>query len=242
MRFFVGLHHPSDAPRFESCMISVNALRGRVSDFHPGGQWILDSGAFTEIVTHGGFRNSVEEYAQQIGRWASCGELLAAVSQDVMCEPFAVARTGLCVAEHQCLTIERYEALLDQKPPVDVMPVLQGYEPSEYARHAREYGRRLEQGAWVGVGSVCKRNSEPAAIAAVLRAIRQVRPDLRLHLFGVKTTALADANVRQWAYSADSMAWSYAARREGRNSNDWREAESFRRRIERQPVQMALWP
>jgi len=37
--------------------------------------------------------------------------------------------------------------------------------------------------------------------------------------------------------SADSMAWSYAARKEGRNPNDWREAKSFLNNIETMPVQ-----
>lgn len=242
VNFFVGLHQPSDAPNFKRCMVSVNVLRRRKADFYPGGEWILDSGAFTEVMAHGGFRHPVEEYAAQIHRWSSCGDLLAAVSQDMMCEPDALERTGLTLAEHQRLTIERYDALLEQSPPVYVMPVLQGYAPADYARHVLDYGPRLAGGAWVGVGSVCKRNTRPTSVAVVLRAIRSVRPDLRLHLFGVKTTSLADGGVRGAAYSADSMAWSYAARREGRNANDWREARTFCEKIESQPVQMALWP
>ncbi len=67
----------------------------------------------------------------------------------------------------------------------------------------------------------------------MLWAIHQERPDLRMHGFGVKTTALLEPAVRHLLYSADSMAWSYAARREqsGRQ-NDWREAERFRLRVE----------
>jgi hypothetical protein len=68
--------------------------------------------------------------------------------------------------------------------------------------------------------------SEPA-VGAVLRAIKQVRPDLRLHGFGVKTTALRDRSVRDMLVSSDSMAWSFAARRGGRDANDWREALAF---------------
>lgn len=52
-------------------------------------------------------------------------------------------------------------------------------------------------------------------------------PDLRLHGFGLKTTALANATIRDSFETADSMAWSFAARREGRNANDWTEAEAF---------------
>lgn len=35
------------------------------------------------------------------------------------------------------------------------------------------------------------------------------------------------AGVREFLYSADSMAWSFAARKQGRSANDWREAARF---------------
>lgn len=77
------------------------------------------------------------------------------------------------------------------------------------------------------MGSVCKRNVHHCEIAAVLRAIRAERPDLRLHGFGCTLTALASAEVRAALHSADSLAWSYAARKQGRNPNHWREAQRF---------------
>lgn len=186
----------------------------------------MDSGAFTTIATHGGYPHGVQEYADHINRWSRCGTLLTAVAQDYMCEPHMLERTGLTVAEHQRLTIERYDALL---PLVSayVMPVLQGYQPHEYLEHLRAYGERLAHGAWVGVGSVCKRNARPSEIGAVLWAIHQERPDLRLHGFGIKATALSSSLVSRLLYSADSMAWSFAARRSGKNQNDWREAQRW---------------
>jgi hypothetical protein len=95
---------------------------------------------------------------------------------------------------------------------VYILPVLQGYTPQSYVDHLRMYGDRLAQGAYVGVGSVCKRNASPSSIAQVLKAIKAERPDLRLHGFGIKTTSLLWADVRDNLYSADSMAWSFAAR------------------------------
>ena len=65
------------------------------------------------------------------------------------------------------------------------------------------------------MGSVCRRQGSPQQVARVLSAILQVRPDLRLHGSGVKTTALSDASVALRFHSVDSMAWSYAARRQG---------------------------
>lgn len=239
MRFFTGLHQPSDARHFDSAFVSVNRLRKRKGPF-PVGDWIMDSGAFTEISTHGHYRTAVSDYAAEIRRWATTGNLLAAVAQDFMCEPFIVAKTGLSVKIHQQLTIERYDALLAENTGVYILPVLQGFEPADYAGHVTMYGKRLELGQWVGVGSVCKRNSDPRAVAAVLLAIKNVRPDLRLHGFGLKSTALADPLIRSLLHSADSMAWSFSARKQGRNGNDWREAKRWTLAITSRPIQHLL--
>lgn len=232
MRFFVGLHQPSDAKHFDAAFISVGRLRKRQSDF-PVGDWILDSQAFRTIEMHGGYPHPPEEYATQIRRWKTCGNLLAAVSQDYMCEPSMLAITGLTVADHQRLTIERYDRLLRCDTGCYIMPVLQGYAPDDYVSHIRQYGARLAHGAWVGVGSVCKRNGNPRAILDVLIAIKTERPDLRLHGFGLKTIALANGVIRRLLHTADSMAWSFSARKNKRNANDYREAESFRDAVER---------
>lgn len=239
MRFFTGLHQPSDAQHFDAAFVSVNRLRKRKGPFAVG-DWIMDSGAFTEISTHGHYRHSVAEYAQQIRRWKGNGNLLAAVAQDWMCEPWIIEKTGLSVRDHQRLTVERYDALLAEDTGVYILPVLQGYKPEEYVDHLRLYGERLTHGAWVGVGSVCKRNGDPGAIAAVLIAIKRERPDLRLHGFGLKTTALASPLVTSLLETADSMAWSFHARINGRNGNDWREAKRWAENITSRPVQHVL--
>lgn len=226
MRFFVGLHHPNVAGNFESAFISVNRIRDRKSPF-PAQEWIMDSGAFSTIMKHGGYPYPVSEYADQIRRWKNNGKLLAAVSQDYMCEAHMLAKTGLTVADHQRLTIERYDALLAEDTGVYIMPVLQGYSPKEYVEHIRQYGDRLKPGMWVGVGSVCKRNANIMSVWRVLDSIKDARPDLRLHGFGLKKTSLEEPIIRGMLHSADSMAWSFAARRDGRNANDWREAVAY---------------
>lgn len=243
MRFFVGMHHPHrvgdvwDAG-VPAC-VSVNSLRRRRSDFRAG-DWIMDSGSFTELLIHGRYRYSVADYAAQIRRWARCGTLLSAVAQDYMCEPQILARTGGTIDVHQHHTIERYDLLLAERPGVYIMPVLQGFQPEDYVRHIHLYGDRLKPGQLVGVGSICKRNTHPGTIAAVLRSIKQARQDLALHGFGVKISSLADARVRDLLHSADSLAWSLAERYEGRSANNWRAAVRFANRIKRQAVQLHL--
>jgi hypothetical protein len=230
MRFFIGLHQPADAKHFRECFMSVNRLRNRKSAF-PVNDWIMDSGAFSTILRHGGYPRPVSDYATHIRRWKDNGRLLAAVAEDYMCEPVMLAKTGLTVADHQRLTIERYDTLLREQTGVYILPVLQGYAPEEYVTHIKQDGTRLSNAAWVGVGSICKRNASPCLILDVLIAIKAERPDLQLHGFGLKTTALAHGTIRAMLETADSMAWSFAARREGTGANDWRNAAKFRAAI-----------
>jgi hypothetical protein len=79
------------------------------------------------------------------------------------------------------------------------------------------------------------------AIEEVLMAIKRERPDLLLHGFGVKVTALRSGLIRSLLHTADSMAWSFQARKQGRNANDWREAAAFAARIRTMPVQHSLF-
>lgn len=240
LTFFPGLHQPSDAKHFSRACISMNRVRGRKKPVECD-EVIVDSGAFKELELYGEYRHGVWAYAGELHRLHTAGvvKIAAAVAQDYMCEPFMLARTGLTIADHQRLTIERFDALkaeLDRlfggECPFPVMPVLQGYEPQDYVRHIAMYGNRLKPGMWVGVGSVCKRQGRPSAVADVLRAIFKVRPDLRLHGFGVKLTSLKDPVVRSLLATADSMAWSYSARKQGRSANDWHEAMAFTNKLE----------
>jgi hypothetical protein len=233
-RFYVGIHHPRLAwpltlRGFRVC-VSANVLRGRDASVPFLGcqePWLLDSGAFTQVALRGGFEQSTHDYAAMIRGFASTG-LIAASTQDYMCEPLALRATGLSVLRHQALTLDRFDAILDAGVGgVHLMPVLQGRTPDDYRRHLDAYGGRIGYGAWVGVGSLCKRQGRPEVIAALLDAILQDRPDLRLHGFGCKTTSLLQPEVRSRLATADSMAWSYAARFEGRDQNAWDEAGRF---------------
>ncbi len=236
--FFPGLHQPSDGKHFPFACISINRMRVRKKPI--GARLIVDSGAFTELEKYGTYRHSVDEYAAQLYRLHTSGaaDIMGAVAQDYMCEPFMLKKTGLTVEEHQRLTIERYDALLvalakfGGMPPFPILPVIQGYTPEDYARHVRAYGDRLTPGMWVGVGSVCKRQGDPELVATVLQSVLSVRSDLRLHGFGVKITSLRDKRVRELLYTADSMAWSDHERWNKGNPNDWRKAAEFVRKIE----------
>lgn len=237
LAFYVGLHQPSDARHFERCCIAVSRLRYRRTVQLR--RWIMDSGAFTEVARHGGYRAGVAAYAEEARRWTGFGQLEAIVAQDFMCEPFVLRRTGLSTGRKPCRTGMTGTSGSQSSRASYRSIVRRWCSATEYRRHVAAYGDRLADGAWVGVGSVCRRNSSPADIVAVLGAIKAERPDLRLHGFGVKITALGDPSVRAMLASADSMAWSYHARRNGRSANDWREAARMVARVEAGTIETA---
>ena len=197
----------------------------------------MDSGAFSQVLTVGDHLLTAAEYASHIYRWSKCGILVRAVAQDYICIDTILEKLGRTVEEHQEMTIQSYLDLI-KETEIPIMPVLQGHEPEEYAAHLKSYGSLLEDHAWVGVGSIARKNSNPELVLNILNAIHEVRPDLRLHGFGIKKTCLQDSAIRDQLFSADSMAWNYAARYENRNPEDYKEALKFKNRIETMPVQM----
>ena len=222
--FYPGIHVLSFAPRLDRCMVSANLIERRRSLFGVN-DWIMDSGAFTRLA-RGLEHLPADDYASLANRFAECGNLEAVVTQDKMCEPFILESVGATIAEHQRWTTERWLTLRDMVLPY-VMPVIQGWTPADYADHTDALSPNLDLGAWVGVGSVCKRQARPDSLAAVLEAIHDVRPDLKLHGFGVKITAYASSRVTDHLATADSMAWSFAARYDAYNGRDTHGANSL---------------
>lgn len=213
MRFFLGTHEVSwlartDVPLF----VSHRRLAGRKTLPRSAGRWALDSGGFTELSMHGRWQTSPQDYATAVRRYRDeIGGLDWAAPQDWMCEPFMVAKTGLSVAEHQARTVASVLELRALAPDLPFVPVLQGWDLADYLTCADMYttaGVDLAAEPTVGLGSVCRRQSttEIADICAALG-----RQGIRLHGFGVKTAGLRYYG-RHLA-SADSLAWSYNARR-----------------------------
>jgi hypothetical protein len=122
-----------------------------------------------------------------------------------------LARTGRTISEHQALTVDNYCTLRQLAPGLPFIPVVQGWTLLDYLACVDRYaaaGVELATVPLVGLGSVCRRQAtgEIGAIAAEL-----ARAGLRLHGFGVKRRGLA--RYADHLASADSLAWSYAARR-----------------------------
>lgn len=225
MKFYLGTHIPhwlysddfKDTPLFLSrtTIGQRKKLKPAVTD------WALDSGAFSELTLHGRWTITPRQYADECLRLRDgAGRMDFCSIQDWMCEDViikggAVAGrkapgTGLSVAEHQRRTVENYCILTAMEPDLPWLPVLQGYTDEEYHDCYAQYLRAGVdlRGRWVGVGSVCKRQATDS-IAAVFRSLHPY--GMKLHGFGVKAAGIEKS--AQYLHSADSLAWSFGARR-----------------------------
>lgn len=191
--------------------VSHRTLMGRRSfprALHP---WALDSGGFTELSMFGRWATTSQAYARAVRRYQDeVGLLEWCAPQDYMCEPFMLAQTGLTIADHQARTIDSYCVLESYGLPV--VPVLQGWSLADYHSCVEQYddaGIDLRAFPTVGLGSVCRRQGT-GEIARIAWSLADL--GISLHGFGVKTRGLAAYH--DALTSSDSLAWSYAARRE----------------------------
>lgn len=209
--FWLGTHQLSwlgrtDVPLF----LSARRLRGQKKLSRSSGPVAVDSGRFTEC-SRGEPPWPPRWYASEVLRWTESVGLTWAVIQDWMCEPFILAKTGLTVLEHQRRTVDSYMMLRRLAPEVHWVPVLQGWRYEDYLDHLGQYasaGVDLALLPLVGLGSVCRRQATGEA-EHIVRGLAS--RGLRLHGFGFKLSGLA--RVADVMVSADSMAWSFAARR-----------------------------
>lgn len=213
MLWYMGTHEPSWLRR-TSVPLFVSARRLRRLKTLPQAQygWALDSGGFTELSLRGWWMVPAMSYSTQVRGWRDrIGRMAWAAPQDWMCEPWVVQKTGLSVLEHQRKTVANYLLLRQLAPDLPWIPVLQGWAIPDYLRHIEMYGDRgvdLTTCDVVGLGSVCRRQ----ATTEIAELVHELwLRGLKLHGFGLKTLGLR--RCWQWLASADSLAWSYAARR-----------------------------
>jgi hypothetical protein len=227
--FYLGTHEPgwlwSGKAPFP---LFVAAPRlARYANLHPATtDWALDSGGFTALSKRGRWTVSALDYVRQVARYQrEIGRMMWAAPQDWMCEPGVISGgmvgkvrcvgTGLTVKGHQWRTVANFRQLVRLWPsvsdaPCPFIPVLQGWTLADYERCEAMYqaaGVDLTSYPVVGIGSVCRRQGTEE-IGRLVATLGQRYP---LHGFGVKTLGLASYG--EHLASADSLAWSYAARR-----------------------------
>jgi hypothetical protein len=212
VRFYLGTHLPSWLGSVRVPLFVSHRRLARLRRLPAAGtRWALDSGGFSELSLFGAWRTTPVAYAAAIARYrAEIGSLDWAAPQDWMCEPWILAKTGRTVADHQRATVASVADLRDRVGPL-VIPVLQGWRLADYVACADLYraeGIDLALEPVVGLGSVCRRQGT-STIAAIVTELDSY--GFALHGFGIKTRGLG--RYAGHLRSADSMAWSYNARR-----------------------------
>lgn len=176
-----------------------------------GADVALDSAGFVAMLRYWGYPWTLGDYVNFAGRmrptwWAA---------PDYCCEP-EIARDRTEILSRVVRTafkLDWCQQVATDRGVPPPMPVLQGWIPDDYERCAEMIG---DLPALVGIGSVCRRAlSGPAGVLAVLSRLEtRLPPHVRLHLFGVKGSAIGALAGHPRIHSVDSAAWDFAARRE----------------------------
>jgi hypothetical protein len=218
MQFYLGTPEPSWLKRTAvPLFVSARRLRRRKDPSRLPkalGPWALDSGGFSELSLFGAWQTPAMQYASEARHWRDAiGGMRFAAPQDWMCEPVMLEKTRLSILEHQRRTVGNVRLLRQLAPDVPWIPVLQGWEINDYVRCMNLYGEAgidLQREPLVGLGSVCRREAT-SEIKELVFALAGF--GIRLHGFGMKIGGLH--KVGHLLASADSMAWSHKARRDG---------------------------
>lgn len=211
----MGTHHPEWlASSKVSLFVSDVTLRKMKSLPRAVCDSAVDSGGFSELSMHGTWTVSPQDYVARVRRYVEeIGRIRWAAIQDWMCEPDIIKKTGLSVEEHQRRTVDSLVTLRSLAPELPWVPVLQGWACGDHERHLEMYFERgfdLRDEPIVGIGSVCRRQ-DTLRVSTTISVLSKVC-GLKLHGFGFKTKGLE--GLSGVLASADSLAWSLAARYE----------------------------
>ncbi|HEX7854988.1 MAG TPA: hypothetical protein VF503_14965 [Sphingobium sp.] len=238
LEIIIGLPHLNNGPILEraralqqTALISANGLsrwstsRGwrewtgwrlaQLSNAHGLAGLCLDSAGFVAASRYGGFPWTIADYvalaaAHPFRWWASAD----------YCVEHEIARDRAEVIDRISRTIRanRDCRLLadDYGIASSLMPVIQGRRPDDYDRCLDALWPSIRPGALIGVGSMCRREIHgPEGLIAVTDHLDRILPTgVRLHLFGVKGTALPFLlPYGPRIASIDSQAYGISARR-----------------------------
>lgn len=233
--FLLGLPYVSNGPLLDtarelgaSVLISANALSVRKDDagiprwdrfrtsslrLLSGMDAYLDSAGFVAAARYRGYDWSVGAYMDLVAahpwRWAA--------AMDFCVEP-ELAGTRTVVLDRISETIASLRLTLraarERGVEDRIMPVVQGWDAEDYAR-CLDRMPGIAKAPLLGLGSVCRRHvNGPSGVLAILDRIDHELGDApaKLHLFGVKGSAIPHISSHPRVASFDSQAYGIRAR------------------------------
>lgn len=166
----------------------------------------LDSGGFVAAQRWGDFPFSEDEYAS----WLEIMNPTWCATMDYCLEPELERQDKTRFLYN---TVEKAERLITGRPHLPWVPVIQGYEIEDYLHCVELYRETGLLRPYMGVGSLCRRES---SVDPIVLALGRALPETRFHLFGIKLNNLGSPIVRRFAASSDSGAWSWGDTGKGR--------------------------
>lgn len=168
-----------------------------------------DCGGFVASRIWGEYRYSLAQYVEWLRswspQWSAC--------MDYCCEPELEVETR---ERQDKTTANAWQAWNEYRDvPWVWVPTIQGLEPDDYRRHAREMkGLIREMQTFyadrpfrVGIGTLCRRANEQM-IRRVVNAVVDELGDVPIHLWGVKLGYLQSSiAMPEQIVSVDSAAW-----------------------------------
>lgn len=173
-----------------------------------------DCGGFVATFRWGDYRYSPDQYVEWLRTW---GPQWAA-TMDYCCEDEITSGKPGVVRERQQKTTGMAYRFWDdyRNEPWVWVPTIQGWEVSDYQRHAREMKPLIQEmqkfygtgrAFRVGIGTLCRRASAEM-IRQVVNAVVAELGDVSLHLWGVKLSYLqSSVAIPEQIVSVDSAAW-----------------------------------
>lgn len=220
-------------------LISANAFwNNKTKKFQGWGRitersvnFALDCGGFVAMAKYGGYRWTIWDYIE----FAMEARPMWWSAMDFCCEPEiatnqnTVTKRVRDTVQSLAQTLANLIALEREIPNyvTSPIPVLQGWKPQDYVDciHLTEDSvwsspealKEIGVDGWpdlVGLGSVCRRDlhGEDGIIAILNKVDQNLPPNVKLHLFGVKSQAAQALKDHPRIQSVDSMAWNMAAR------------------------------
>lgn len=173
----------------------------------------LDSAGFVAASRYGGFEWSVDAYLDlcEAFPWTWFAAMDYCVEPQIAPDRTAVLdRLAMTTASLKACLSGARERGIDRR----LLPVVQGWKPDDYARCLERISFAIDRPV-IGVGSVCRRNlGGPDGIFAVVDRLHDElgSAPTKLHLFGVKSEAVAALAGHPRIASFDSQAYGIRAR------------------------------
>jgi hypothetical protein len=224
-------HYPGWFPKLEMYLVSAAALwsaeRGKfIRRRYPDAprRMFLDSGGFSFFARNGDYPFTRQQYVDLVDHY----QPLLWASLDYPCEP-SVHRSHKSNRDRIKATLNHLE-WFTQQHRWGLMPVVQGYTPTERVACLTEMARRQLATPYMAIGSLCIiRNVQQihANVSALTAAARDLLPfPVHWHLLGVKLDYIRrHHNEASGVWSFDTAAWGIGLQGETRNTNNQTERQ-----------------